>query len=217
MKLIVILFSFLTMSAGMPVYAATYGFDDLTNNGIYHDTIGQHLSVDVTETTAGHVLFNFENSIDNETGGVIAQIYFSAAPIYFQSVISMGNSTGVIFKDGKGDLPDGKAYVWDISADADKPAPKKGIDAGESWSVTLKLDDGVLFGDMLSAMGSTFLIGLHVQAFGDGSSESLISILNDGGEPPSTINTPIPAAVWLFGSALLGLMGVSRKQKTMVA
>jgi len=28
---------------------------------------------------------------------------------------------------------------------------------------------------------------------------------------------PVPAAIWLFGSALFGLMGVSRKQKTMVA
>jgi len=28
---------------------------------------------------------------------------------------------------------------------------------------------------------------------------------------------PVPAAIWLFGSALIGLMGVSRKQKTMVA
>jgi len=30
-------------------------------------------------------------------------------------------------------------------------------------------------------------------------------------------NTPIPAAVWLFGSALMGLFGVSRRKSTAVA
>jgi len=31
------------------------------------------------------------------------------------------------------------------------------------------------------------------------------------------LNTPIPAAVWLFGSALMGLFGVSRRKSTAVA
>ena len=35
---------------------------------------------------------------------------------------------------------------------------------------------------------------------------------------PPTVVTPIPAAIWLFGSALLGLIGVSgRKSKTALA
>jgi len=38
-----------------------------------------------------------------------------------------------------------------------------------------------------------------------------------GGTGTGGFETPIPAAIWLFGSALFGLMGVSRKQKTMVA
>jgi len=32
-----------------------------------------------------------------------------------------------------------------------------------------------------------------------------------------TLATPIPAAVWLFGSALMGLFGVSRRKSTAVA
>jgi len=40
--------------------------------------------------------------------------------------------------------------------------------------------------------------------------------VDDGGEGGSS-TVPIPAAIWLFGSALIGLMGVSRKQKAMVA
>jgi len=30
----------------------------------------------------------------------------------------------------------------------------------------------------------------------------------------STIETPIPAAVWLFGSALTGLLGMAKRKKT---
>jgi hypothetical protein len=34
---------------------------------------------------------------------------------------------------------------------------------------------------------------------------------SDGEEPPSSV--PVPAAVWLFGSGLLGLVGVARRKK----
>jgi len=41
---------------------------------------------------------------------------------------------------------------------------------------------------------------------------------NDCGFTPGDgSEVPIPAAIWLFGSALFGLMGVSRKQKAMTA
>jgi hypothetical protein len=35
--------------------------------------------------------------------------------------------------------------------------------------------------------------------------------IGDGGEPPSAA-VPVPAAVWLFGSGLLGLVGVARRK-----
>jgi len=39
----------------------------------------------------------------------------------------------------------------------------------------------------------------------------------NGAKYSATLETPIPAAVWLFGSALMGLVGVSRRKSTAVA
>jgi hypothetical protein len=40
---------------------------------------------------------------------------------------------------------------------------------------------------------------------------TVYEIASDGGTPPELI--PVPAAVWLFGSGLLGLVGVARRRK----
>jgi hypothetical protein len=47
-------------------------------------------------------------------------------------------------------------------------------------------------------------LGLHVQSIGTkGGSESFVN------SPPNAV--PLPAAGWLFGTALVGLMGLRRK------
>ena len=43
-----------------------------------------------------------------------------------------------------------------------------------------------------------------------------VNVVSGGGAvvtPPNPSNVPVPAAVWLFGSALMGLVGVSRRKK----
>lgn len=49
-----------------------------------------------------------------------------------------------------------------------------------------------------------FQIGLHVQSFPDGGSEWFTST--------TTTVVPVPAAFWLFGTALIGLIGISRRR-----
>jgi len=49
---------------------------------------------------------------------------------------------------------------------------------------------------------------------------TVYNVVVDGTGPGSyilTAETPIPAAVWLFGSALMGLFGASRRKSTAVA
>lgn len=48
---------------------------------------------------------------------------------------------------------------------------------------------------------------------GAGSNSSYSVNLNNGAVAPAPGNVPVPAAVWLFGSALMGLVGVSRRKK----
>jgi len=225
MKLIIVLFSFLIMGAGMPAYAATYGFSSITTNGAYYDDVAPHLSVDVTDVGGGNVLFTFENSSPSSISGSITDIYFSTNdPVYFNSIVSIDNTdAGVSFTAGAtpGNLPSGNTYDWGFSADSDAPAlSANGVEAGESLGITLELAGINTFNSIIESLGveGGFFIGLHVQSLFDGESNSFVSnpADDDGGEGGSGV-VPIPAAIWLFGSALIGLMGVSRKQKAMTA
>jgi len=224
MKLIIVLFSFLIMGAGMPAYAATYSFSSITTNGAYYDDVAPHLSVDVTDVGGGDVLFTFENSSPTSISGSIADIYFSTNdPVYFNRIVSIDNTdAGVSFTAGAtpGGLSSGGAYDWGFSADSDAPVSTNGIEAGESLGIVMELAGINTFNSLINSLGveGGFFIGLHVQSLFDGESNSFVSNPADGGEGGSGgPAVPIPAAIWLFGSALIGLMGVSRKQKAMAA
>jgi hypothetical protein len=50
-------------------------------------------------------------------------------------------------------------------------------------------------------------------------SDSVISnvVFSFGTAPETLVGVPIPAAVWLFGSGLLGLIGIARRKSTVVS
>jgi len=79
--------------------------------------------------------------------------------------------------------------------------------AGETWqtaSITTTLGDDVAGGVTLQLKSSCgAVLGCVSDAYFD-NVQMLI-------EPPSAV--PVPAAVWLFGSGLLGLVGVARRKK----
>ena len=58
-----------------------------------------------------------------------------------------------------------------------------------------------------------FRVAVHVgDCLGSESCTAITGLGLDGGVPPEAV-VPIPAAAWLFGSALLGLVGVARRKK----
>jgi len=63
----------------------------------------------------------------------------------------------------------------------------------------------------MAAGSHTFSVTGDVQPVGNGASYG--GTLTIGSPPTSAV--PVPAAVWLFGSALVGLMGVSGRKKTL--
>jgi len=65
----------------------------------------------------------------------------------------------------------------------------------------------------LSDYNSENALGLWTLTFGDTAGADPLS-LNSWGLDITTSVVPVPAAAWLFGSGLLGLVGVARRKKS---
>ena len=88
---------------------------------------------------------------------------------------------------------------------ANPAPPKEGLSPGESITINWTLMDN------LDPLG--FRVAVHVgDCLGSESCTAITGLGLDGGVPPEAL-VPIPAAAWLFGSALLGLVGVARRKK----
>jgi hypothetical protein len=94
----------------------------------------------------------------------------------------------------------------DFKFSATNPAVAHGVNASSEWvKIFFNLDAGKDFEDLIAAIASGDLrIGLHVQGIpitGGTTSDSFVS------------SVPIPAAAWLLGSGLLGLVAIRRRKK----
>ena len=104
------------------------------------------------------------------------------------------NETGLIWTDFHWSiLSDGIATITNVS----------GIDpfTGVSGVGTTEVD---IFGGAL-ASGESFFPQIEITV--DGGAEIILS------QTPTISSVPIPAAAWLFGSSLLGLVGMARRKK----
>ena len=201
----------------LPSYAVTLNFFCITNNDPGDCAIGEgQLSVDVLDIGGNQVLFDINNNgpIDD---AIIRQVYFDDGSLLgIAGLIDMdegGGDAGVDFTAGNaspGDLPGGNSITPQFNvtagflADADVPQPNLwGIGAGETLGIVFTLQSGMTYADVINDLTTGALrIGVHVQAFASGGSESFVN------NP-----VPVPAAVWLFGSGLLGLVGVARRKR----
>ncbi len=95
-------------------------------------------------------------------------------------------------------------------------------DTAEAAGVALTVSGGVVTGK-LAVFGSGETSGLKVFAIYDFDNETFLAFLSNaaGGSSqvgdgtftnPGAAVVPVPAAVWLFGSGLLGLVGVARRK-----
>jgi hypothetical protein len=192
--------------AMQPALATTYNFTVVENNSALD--FSNQLRVEVAEAVGG-ASFTFFNDVGIQSS--IAAIYFDdLTPRMFIDPIKIsGQSSGVKFKNtgAPPNLPGGQQIAFYADdANSVKGPVTNGVDAQGEYISFLGLWAGsnTSFINLLSAMDSgAFRVGVHLRALPDGQSETYVT--------PSAV--PLPAAVWLFGSALFGFMMVSNRRK----
>lgn len=199
--------------------SVTYGFYKLTNNNT--EDLSSQLSITLWDATEANAVFNKSLSasqvlftVHNDVGiaGNIAEVYFDDGLLGPSTVFnSLGGFTD--FDGGgasPGNLPEGNTAAipfvatQNFSADVNPGNPSKGVNTSDDiLGIMLGLGSFSDFDAVAAAVTAGELrFGLHLRTIGQ------------AGDSDSYINTspvPIPAAAWLFGSALIGLVGIRRK------
>ena len=162
----------------------TYEFACITNTSAVNAATGNaQLFVEVSNPGSGQVSFLFTN-----TGPLpcsICDVYFDDGSLL--GIASIINGPGVSFDDehvSPPDLPGGENLAppfettEGFAADSDSPGVMtNGVNPGEFLEILFDLQAGKVYADVLSDLASGELrIGLHVQAFADGGSESFVNI-----------------------------------------
>ena len=99
-------------------------------------------------------------------------------------------------------VPDAKKLGW-LAAFADSPTQPNGVNPGEELEILFDLEDSLTLDGIVAAMlDGDLRIGIHVQGFASGGSETFVT----------TSPVPEPATMLLLGSGLIGLAAFGRKK-----
>ena len=193
-----------------PAMAIPLGLQNITNNNPVDAAIGEsQLSVEVTPyaSSTNQVLFYFSNV--GPSASSITDVYFYNGDLFTFGLIL--NSTGVSFSPGAAprNLPGGNTIHFvanrALSVDSNSPTQPNGVNPGEDLGIVLVLLAGNDFQNVLDELASGDLrVGIHVQGFASGGSESFVNNPNP---------VPEPATMLLLGSGLVGIAGFRRKFK----
>ena len=215
----VLVLSSIIMFSSVKASAYTYYFYDLTNTNETNASIAEsQIAMDVTDYGTNQVSFMFSNAVGEACS--ITDVYFDDGSLL--GIAAIISSSGVSFSSPAtpGNLPGGNLADPDFqtseqfSADSDPPVTANGVNESDEWlQIIFDLQGGQDIYNVIDALTDGGLrVGIHVQGFeilgpdGQSLSESLINN-NYEGAPP----VPIPGAVWLFISGLIGLIGIRRR------
>lgn len=207
------LFLLLGLASTLPVHAASlvYGFTPISANAT--ENLGGQVKLAVTELQGG-ALFTFSNSAGVPSS--ITDIYFDepATAIFSSIVYHSASGAGVTFDNqaAPANLPGGNDIGFLADYSSDSSAKKGGVvgngvnSQGEWVSFLGSWANAATFDGLFAALASNdFRVGLHIQAIGrEGVSDSYINQLSP---------VPLPAAAWLFASALFGFVVVANRRK----
>jgi len=185
--------------------APTYSFVNITNNDAGNAAIGEaQLFVELLDPGSSQVTFMFTNT--GSEASSITDVYFEDGSLL--GIASIDDSLpGVEFSQyatpldlpGKNNATPPFETTAGFSADSDPPVQPYGVNPLEWLGITFDLQTGRSFDDVVTDLATgTLRIGIHVQGFGNGGSESFI---NNG----EHCNGKIPAP----GAVILGSIGIS--------
>lgn len=201
--------SVLVMSLTMSGYAkaTTVSFNCITINPVDCPIATAQITVDVIDLGLSGVKFRFNNA--GPLVSSISEAYFDDGTLL--GISSVTHSAGDPWTGGSanpGNLPGGNTVsppfvvTAGFLAEANPSPSQNGVRPGEYVDVIFALQGGGTYGDVLSAlMTGELRMGMHVIAFQSGGSVSLVN----------APVIPVPAAVWLFGSGLIALGGLRRR------
>ena len=204
------------LCAGSGAFGEEFGFVNITGNNPIDAEAGEaQLFFDVTPAGANEALFTFFNIGPAESS--ITDIYFDDSG--FLSLIMVDDSeSGVDFSPGGSppNLPGGGSVMppfeanVDLTISANPPPSSNGVNPGESVGVVYELGAGVSFDYLIDPLiggedgvNEDLRVGIHVQGFDGGGSESFIGV-------------PDPATGLLLATAT-GLLGMARRRRTRAA
>jgi hypothetical protein len=195
----------------------TFSFTHIVESGdgateIADGAIGEaQLFVELTDM-GSQVEFTFTN-IGPEASS-ITDVYFDDGTLL--GIASITNTLGLVeFSQHASppDLPGGNNVVppfvttVGFSADSDPPTQPLGVNPGEFLEITFDLQVSGVFSDVISELDSGVLrIGIHVQGYSSGGSESFVN--NGVFEPPTEPPTEPPGVIPAPGAILLGSIGM---------
>ena len=203
-------FGVLVVAAGL-ASAQTYGFDCVTHNSAANCAAGEaQILVDLGSALATQARFTFTNV--GTTAMSLTDVYFDDGTLL--GIAAVTGSSGVSFSQfaSPGNLPGGNAIGFQttagFSADSNPPVQPNGVNPGESLSILFDLKPGRSFAEIAGDLASGALrIGVHVQGYGGGGSESFVNLLS-----------PVPEASSVLSMmAALGVLGVALRRRARAA
>jgi hypothetical protein len=205
--------------------AVLLGFDNISANNVGNAAIGEtQLTVEVTDAGTELVSFLFSNSGPEESS--ITDVYFDDGSLLgIASIIDAddgsGGDPGVDFSQLAipGNLPSANnasppfETTAGFSADSDSPVQPNGVNPDESLKIIFNLQTGQTFSNVEDELTSGDLrIGIHVQGFASGGSESFVNNPPSPGPVPGpSVPEPGPLALIGLGGLMLGWMHRRRR------
>jgi hypothetical protein len=224
--------SLLSLSASIAkADSVVMGFDNISANRVADATTGEaQLSVTMTDLGFNvargkhQVEFRFANSGPNASS--ITDVYFDDGTLFGIASITDSGS-GVSFSQGAspGDLPSGNSLDPDFEtsqgflADSDPAAQPNGVNPGEWLAIVFDLLPAKNFQSVKGALlnpdpsqGDSLRIGIHVQGFARGGSETFVNTPpDDDTGTPSAV--PEPSSLALLSIATLAMMGYPLRRR----